>query len=76
LEEGAVVGAFCEVARSIFQSDVHVHSGYFGDSILDRLAAEACGMPFIACVWKGFVEEGLEASKQIDAPQGILNIFK
>jgi HAD superfamily hydrolase (TIGR01549 family) len=49
---------------------------YLGDSILDRLAAEACGMPFIACVWKGFVEEGLEASKQIDAPQGILNIFK
>lgn len=36
LEEGAVVGAFCEVARTIFQPDVHVHSGYFGDSIFDR----------------------------------------
>ncbi len=49
---------------------------YLGDSILDRLAAEACGMPFIACVWKGFVEEGLEASRQIDSPQTILEIFK
>ena len=49
---------------------------YLGDSIMDRLAAEACGMPFIACIWKGFVEEGLEASKQIDSPQGILDLFK
>ena len=49
---------------------------YLGDSILDRLAAEACGMPFIACVWKGFVEEGLEASKQIDSPQAVLDMFK
>lgn len=36
LEEGAIAGAFCEVARTIFQPDVHVHSGFFGDSILDR----------------------------------------
>ncbi|MFA5249578.1 MAG: sugar phosphate nucleotidyltransferase [Candidatus Paceibacterota bacterium] len=35
LEEGAVAGAFSEVTRTIFQSDVHVHSGYFGDSIFD-----------------------------------------
>lgn len=35
LEEGAVVGALCESARVIFQPDVHVHSGYFGDSIFD-----------------------------------------
>lgn len=34
LEEGSVVGAFAEVARSIFQRNVHAHSGYFGDSIL------------------------------------------
>ncbi|MFA5746984.1 MAG: sugar phosphate nucleotidyltransferase [Candidatus Paceibacterota bacterium] len=35
LENGAVVGALCETARTIFQPGVHVHSGYFGDSILD-----------------------------------------
>ncbi|MFH1575532.1 MAG: sugar phosphate nucleotidyltransferase [Candidatus Nealsonbacteria bacterium] len=34
LEDGAVVGAFAEVARSIFQKNTHIHSGYFGDSIL------------------------------------------
>lgn len=34
LEAGAMVGALCEMARTIFQPDVHVHSGYFGDSIL------------------------------------------
>jgi len=34
LENGAMVGALCEVGRTIFQPDVHVHSGYFGDSIL------------------------------------------
>lgn len=33
LEEGVMVGALAEVARSIFQKDAHVHSGYFGDSI-------------------------------------------
>jgi len=36
LEAGAMAGALCEMARTIFQPDVHVHSGYFGDSILDR----------------------------------------
>jgi len=34
LESGAMVGALCEMARTIFQPDVHVHSGYFGDSIM------------------------------------------
>jgi len=33
LEEGVMVGAQAEVARCILQKDVHVHSGYFGDSI-------------------------------------------
>ncbi|MFZ3100460.1 MAG: hypothetical protein WA103_04520, partial [Minisyncoccales bacterium] len=36
LENGAMAGAFCEVTRTIFQPDVHIHSGYIGDSILDR----------------------------------------
>jgi len=35
LEDSTVVGALCEVTRTIFQPDVHVHSGYIGDSILD-----------------------------------------
>ena len=34
LEEGTMVGAQAEVARSIFQKNSHVHSGYFGDTIL------------------------------------------
>ncbi len=33
LENGVLIGAFAEVARSIFQKDGSVHSGYFGDSI-------------------------------------------
>jgi len=33
LEEGVAVGALAEIARSIFQKDVHVHSGFYGDSI-------------------------------------------
>ena len=36
LENNCVVGAFAEVTRSIFQDDVHVHSGYFGDSVLGK----------------------------------------
>ena len=36
LESGTMVGALCEAGRVIFQPDVHIHSGYFGDSILDR----------------------------------------
>ncbi len=33
LENNVLIGAFAEVARSIFQERVHCHSGYFGDSI-------------------------------------------
>jgi len=36
LENNCLVGAFSEVTRSIFQEDVHVHSGYFGDSIFGK----------------------------------------
>lgn len=34
LEDGVIIGAFCEVARSIFQKHSSTHSGYFGDSII------------------------------------------
>lgn len=33
LEDNVLVGANAEVTRSIFQENVHVHSGFFGDSI-------------------------------------------
>ena len=34
LEEGVLVGAHAEVTRCVLQKNTHVHSGYFGDSIL------------------------------------------
>jgi len=36
LENKVLVGALVEVARSIFQENIHTHSGYFGDSIFGR----------------------------------------
>lgn len=32
--DNCLIGANAEVARSVFVEDVHVHSGYFGDSVL------------------------------------------
>jgi bifunctional UDP-N-acetylglucosamine pyrophosphorylase/glucosamine-1-phosphate N-acetyltransferase len=36
LENNVVIGAFCEVARSIFQEGSTTHSGYFGDSVVGK----------------------------------------
>jgi len=36
LENDCLIGAFAEVTRSIFQEDIHTHSGYFGDSIFGK----------------------------------------
>jgi len=36
LEKDVLVGANAEVVRSILQEDVHIHSGFFGDSILGK----------------------------------------
>jgi len=36
LENNVLIGALAEVTRSIFQEDVHSHSGYFGDSIFGK----------------------------------------
>jgi len=36
LEDGCMVGANAEVARSIFQDEVSCHSGFFGDSIFEK----------------------------------------
>lgn len=36
LEDNVTIGANAEIARSIFQENVHCHSGYFGDSIFGK----------------------------------------
>jgi bifunctional UDP-N-acetylglucosamine pyrophosphorylase/glucosamine-1-phosphate N-acetyltransferase len=36
LGERVLIGANAEVTRSIFQEGVHIHSGFFGDSIFDK----------------------------------------
>ncbi|MFH1582223.1 MAG: sugar phosphate nucleotidyltransferase [bacterium] len=36
IEDNVMVGANAEITRCIFQKDVHVHSGYFGDSIFGK----------------------------------------
>jgi len=36
LEQNGLIGANAEVTRSIFQEDVHIHSGFFGDSIFSK----------------------------------------
>jgi len=36
LENNVLIGAFAEVKNCIFQEDVHIHSGYFGDSIFGK----------------------------------------
>lgn len=36
LEDNVIIGALAEVSRSIFQQDAHIHSGYFGDSIIGK----------------------------------------
>jgi NDP-sugar pyrophosphorylase family protein len=36
LEDGVVIGANAEVTRCVFQENVHVHSGFFGDSIFGK----------------------------------------
>jgi len=43
LEAGVVIGAYSEVARSLFQEGASTHSGYFGDSIFDRGARAGAG---------------------------------
>lgn len=35
IEDSCVIGANAEITRGIFQKDIHVHSGFFGDSIFD-----------------------------------------
>lgn len=36
VENNCLIGAFAEITRSILQEDVHVHSGFFGDSIFGK----------------------------------------
>jgi len=36
IESNSLIGALAEIARSNFQENVHVHSGYFGDSVFGK----------------------------------------
>jgi len=36
IEDNSIIGCFMEVARSYSQSNLETHSGYLGDSIIDR----------------------------------------
>lgn len=36
LENEVLIGAFCEVTRSIFERGATTHSGFFGDTIIDE----------------------------------------
>jgi len=36
IENNSLIGALAEVARSNFQENVHIHSGYFGDSVFGK----------------------------------------
>ncbi len=36
LENNTIIGANAEITRSIFQENIHVHSGFFGDSIFGK----------------------------------------
>jgi UDP-N-acetylglucosamine diphosphorylase / glucose-1-phosphate thymidylyltransferase / UDP-N-acetylgalactosamine diphosphorylase / glucosamine-1-phosphate N-acetyltransferase / galactosamine-1-phosphate N-acetyltransferase len=44
IENGSIIGANCEVARSIIQEDVHLHSGFVGDSIIARKCRIGAGI--------------------------------
>ena len=43
LEDETMIGANAEVARCIFQKNVHTHAGFFGDSIFDEGSRIGCG---------------------------------
>jgi len=43
LEDKTMIGANAEVARCIFQKNVHTHAGFFGDSIFDEGSRVGCG---------------------------------
>ncbi len=43
LEDGVIIGANAEVTRSIFQTNSHTHSGFFGDSIVGENARIGAG---------------------------------
>jgi bifunctional UDP-N-acetylglucosamine pyrophosphorylase/glucosamine-1-phosphate N-acetyltransferase len=46
IEDNVVVGANAEVTRSIFMDGVHVHSGFFGDTILGENTKVGAGTVF------------------------------
>jgi len=43
LEDKVMIGANAEVARCIFQKNVHIHAGFFGDSVIGEGCRIGCG---------------------------------
>ncbi len=44
IEAKSIIGANCEVARTIIQKGTHVHSGFFGDTIIGENCRIGAGM--------------------------------
>ena len=44
IEDGVIVGANSELARSIIMEDTHIHSGFFGDTIIGKNCRVGAGM--------------------------------
>ncbi len=44
IENNCLIGAHSEIAKSIFQEDVHVHSGYIGDSVISKHSRIGAGI--------------------------------
>lgn len=44
LEDNALIGANAEITRCIFQNNVHMHSGFLGDSILGKSCRIGAGI--------------------------------
>ena len=44
LENEVLIGAFCEVTRSVFEKSATTHSGFFGDTIIDEETKIGAGM--------------------------------
>ncbi len=44
IENNCLIGAHSEIAKTLFQEDVHVHSGYIGDSVISKHSRVGAGI--------------------------------
>lgn len=72
LEDGVVIGAHAEVARSLFQEGASTHSGYFGDSIFDRGAR--VGASTVTANVKAYRDEVKPVVKGERVPTGLRSL--